>query len=155
MVRSLLLLALPALASGAVCTQADFLPLLTEIVACTTASGISPTALSGTATPADVIKLCQYPACQAFFRSLATLKCTDAEGNSIAAVATACSALSGATTAMPANDTTTPVSATTASPITTASTAATSAPPNAVTSNGIVTIVSTGALVVAATASMM
>ncbi|KAF0758976.1 hypothetical protein DYB37_003369 [Aphanomyces astaci] len=130
MVRTLFLaLALPAIASAAVCTEADFLPLATGIIACSAASGVTPTTLQGSATPADIVKMCQFPACQTFFSSFSSLKCTDAAGNSVSQAGAACSLVGKAATTVPATT---------------------------VKSSGLaITVLSTGAVIVAAAATLV
>ncbi|RHY11007.1 hypothetical protein DYB25_004772 [Aphanomyces astaci] len=57
------------------------------------ASGVTAAQLQGADAVTNAIKLCQYPACQAFFASLASLKCTDAAGNPVSGASGVCSAL--------------------------------------------------------------
>ncbi|ETV74402.1 hypothetical protein H257_10992 [Aphanomyces astaci] len=91
MVRCLLFA--PAMAYAAVCTPSDLMPIASSAMTCSSASGVTAAQLQGADAVTNAIKLCQYPACQAFFASLASLKCTDAAGNPVSGASGVCSAL--------------------------------------------------------------
>ncbi|ETV90595.1 hypothetical protein H310_14661 [Aphanomyces invadans] len=146
MVRSVVVALLPVIVSAALCTETDFMPLTTVLVACATVSGMPPTALQSTPSTGDIARLCQFPQCKGFFMSLASLKCNDANGVPLASSSGVCNGV----VAGPAASTTKP--STGSSPSTTVAGTTTSAPKPFATSSGLVAVASACALAVVAAA---
>ncbi|CAK4650359.1 unnamed protein product [Aphanomyces euteiches] len=159
-----LVAALVPLAYAADCTDSDFLPLATSVLACSAASGVSFTASTFNLTTAAT--LCKYTDCKTFLTGLGALKCTES-GESLAPAAMLCSAVASANSTTGSTSGSTPTttastlgSSSESTPTTTASssgsssgsTTTTAAPSTTATSGVVATVLSSAVVMTAAAA---
>ncbi|CAK4076714.1 unnamed protein product [Aphanomyces euteiches] len=148
-----LVAALVPLAYAADCTDSDFLPLATSVLACSAASGVSFTTSTFNLTTAAT--LCKYTDCKTFLTGLGALKCTES-GESLAPAATLCSAVASAnsTTGSTSGSSSgsTPTTTASSSASSSGSTTTTAAPSTTATSGVVATVLSSAVVMTAAAA---